>query len=340
MKRKYKVLKHREYQSNDYKIVPLRHQDKYKIMQWRNEQLYHLRQKNPLTKQEQDRYFNTVIKDLFIQEQPGQILFSFLHKDKCIGYGGLVHIDWQEKSAEISFLMETGLEKEYFEKNWAVFLKLIEKVAFNDLKFHKIFTYAYDLRPRLYPVLDNAGFVLAKRLKKQYKIDNQKIDIVIHEKINPADQITLRKVTASDLNLLFDWANDEEVRKQSFSTGKIDFETHKIWFQNKLKSKKSQMYIAEIDRNPVALIRFDMEKDHAVIGILIDKKWRGKSLSVPVLKKATGLFQKKHPLPVHAYIKQKNIASIKAFQNAGYIFHNKQTFRNTIVHCYIKEINT
>jgi len=33
-------------------------------MQWRNEQIYHLRQNKPLTKEEQGRYFNEVVATL------------------------------------------------------------------------------------------------------------------------------------------------------------------------------------------------------------------------------------------------------------------------------------
>ncbi len=337
MKRKYKVLKQREYRDGAYKIVPIRNMDKYKIMQWRNEQIYHLRQQKPITKQEQDQYFNTEVKSLFEQEQPEQILFSFLHQNRCIGYGGLVHIDWDQKSAEISFLMQTELEKDFFEKNWLIFLKLIEKVAFTGLNLHKIYTYAYDLRPHLYPVLEKSGFIMVKRLEKTYQIYSQSFDVVIHEKINPADKIIFRKVNSSDLKLLFVWANEQEVRKQSFQTGKIDFETHKYWFQNKLNDKNSVMYIAEIDQTPISLIRFDIENKRAVIGILIDKNWRGKSLSTPILTKATKIFQQKHPIPVYAYIKQSNLASIKAFKQAGFRYQNKIIIKNINSYCYRKE---
>ncbi len=337
MKRKYKVLKQREYRDGAYKIVPIRNMDKYKIMQWRNEQIYHLRQQKPITKQEQDQYFNTEVKSLFEQEQPEQILFSFLHQNRCIGYGGLVHIDWDQKSAEISFLMQTELEKDFFEKNWLIFLKLIEKVAFTGLNLHKIYTYAYDLRPHLYPVLEKSGFIMVKRLEKTYQINSQSFDVVIHEKINPADKIIFRKVNSSDLKLLFVWANEQEVRKQSFQTGKIDFETHKYWFQNKLNDKNSVMYIAEIDQTPISLIRFDIENKRAVIGILIDKNWRGKSLSTPILTKATKIFQQKHPIPVYAYIKQSNLASIKAFKQAGFRYQNKIIIKNINSYCYRKE---
>ena len=336
MNRKYKILKRQEYQIDDYKIVPIRTQDKYKIMQWRNEQMYHLRQKKVLTEKDQDLYFDKVINKLFEQKYPEQILFSFLYKEQCIGYGGLVHINWQEKSAEISFLMQTKLEKKFFEKNWSVFLKLIEKVAFNDLTLHKIFTYAYDIRTHLYPILEKAGFILIKRLKNKYEINKQIFDVVIHEKINPADKLVFRKVKKEDVELLFNWANDQEVRKQSYHTGKIDFETHKNWFHNKLKDENYQMYIAEIDKNPISLIRFEIEKEHAVIGILIDKNWRQKALSVPILKKATEIFQQNYPIPVYAYIKQSNIASVKAFQQAGYKFYKKVNIRNIDSFCYLK----
>ena len=185
--------------------------------------------------------------------------------------------------------------------------------------------------------MENAGFELTKRIKEAYEIDNRKIDVVIHEKINPADQITFRKVNTSDLNLLFDWADDDEVRKQSFSTGKIDFETHKIWFQNKLKNKNSHMYIAEINTYPVSLIRFDVENDHAVIGILIDKNWRGKALATSILQKVIEIFHQKKPLPIHAYIKESNIPSIKTFQQAGFKLYNKIKVKNTDSYCFIKE---
>ncbi|MBK8827806.1 MAG: GNAT family N-acetyltransferase, partial [Saprospiraceae bacterium] len=83
-------------------------------MKWRNEQMYHLRQSKLLTVDDQERYFTNVVAHLFDKEQPDQILFSYIEGDVCIGYGGLVHINWIDKNAELSFIMDTKLESNHF----------------------------------------------------------------------------------------------------------------------------------------------------------------------------------------------------------------------------------
>lgn len=152
-------------------------------MKWRNEQIYHLRQNEQLTKEKQDLYFENVVDKLFDQEQPDQILFSFLKEEEFIGYGGLVHINWIDRNAEISFVMNTELENKEFEKIWSKFYELLEKVACEQLKLHKLFTFAFDLRPRLYPLFESFGFVEEARLKEHVMFSNQYIDVVIHGKI-------------------------------------------------------------------------------------------------------------------------------------------------------------
>ena len=97
MKTKYQCLDNNEYTLEGYSLVPIRLKDRYKIMQWRNEQMFHLRQKKELTVEDQDAYFKKIVSKLFDQDKPKQILFSLLKDKECIGYGGLVHIDWDQK---------------------------------------------------------------------------------------------------------------------------------------------------------------------------------------------------------------------------------------------------
>lgn len=178
----YKVLNRQIYSSGIYSISPLRMKDRYDIMEWRNEQIYHLRQNKTLEKEDQDHYFDNVVINLFNKTQPDQILFSYLENDICIGYGGLVHINWIDQNAEISFIMNTKFEKDQFENHWSTFLALIQEVGFGELKLHKLFTYAFDVRPKLYPVLEAACFQLEAELKEHCFFDGNFISVKIHSK--------------------------------------------------------------------------------------------------------------------------------------------------------------
>jgi RimJ/RimL family protein N-acetyltransferase len=180
----YLVLKNQLFTHEQYSIVPIRFEDRFSIMKWRNEQIYHLRQIRSITFQEQDIYFNTVIANLFNKKFPNQILFSFLKNEECVGYGGLVHINWNDKNAEVSFLINTELENEYFSIFWLIFLDLLKKVAFDDLAFHKLFVYAYDLRPHLYKILESSGYLFEARLNEHILYNGIYKDVVIYSLIN------------------------------------------------------------------------------------------------------------------------------------------------------------
>jgi RimJ/RimL family protein N-acetyltransferase len=179
---KYLCLTQQEFIFKKYKIIPIRYEDRLDIMNWRNEQIFHLRQTKKLTKKDQDFYFRNIINKLFENEKPEQILFSFLHDDNCIGYGGLVHINWINKNAEISFIMDTRLEKDNFKYYWQIFLLLIEKVAFNELDLKKIYTYAYDIRPHLFEILNHCGFKNEAILRNHVFIDGEYKNVLIHSK--------------------------------------------------------------------------------------------------------------------------------------------------------------
>lgn len=183
MSNKYKVLKEQVFTKGDYRIVPIRMEDRYSILEWRNEQIFHLRQSKLLTKENQNDYFNTVVASLFGQEQPGQILFSYLNGDTCIGYGGLVHINWADKNAEISFITNTSIKKKEYEFHMSTFLGLIEEVACNELVFHKLFTYAFDVRPEIYPILEKNGFEREAVLKEHCLFNGEFKDVIIHSKL-------------------------------------------------------------------------------------------------------------------------------------------------------------
>ena len=149
-------------------------------MKWRNEQIYHLRQSQLLTEDGQQQYFDNIVSKLYDNPKPDQILFSYLEHGVCIGYGGLVHINWTDRNAEISFIMDTILEADHFAEHWSNYLIMLKIVAFDDLKLHKIYTYAFDLRPQLYPIFEAAGFKREATLKEHCCYDGEYKDVIIH----------------------------------------------------------------------------------------------------------------------------------------------------------------
>jgi len=80
--------------------------------------------------------------------------------------------------------MDTKLEKQKFEFYWTKYLKLIEELAFKELSLHKIVTYAFDLRPHLYEVLEVNGFTQESTLKEHCFFNGKYIDVVTHRKLN------------------------------------------------------------------------------------------------------------------------------------------------------------
>jgi RimJ/RimL family protein N-acetyltransferase len=288
-------------------------------MKWRNEQIYHLRQSGQLTVEKQDNYFNTTITPLFNEEKPNQILFSFLYANKCIGYGGLVHINWIDKNAELSFIMETKLEKDAFNLYWSKFLASIEKVAFEELSFHKIYTYAFDLRPHLYAVLERNGLKREAVLKDHCLIAREYRDVVVHSLINK--DIKLRKCEGNDVYLAYSWAINAVIRQYSLNKSEITLESHKNWFNSKLNDNNCLYFIAEKWKDQVGSFRLDLNSDGSgYISYLIDPKFHGKGYGSELLRQGVRIAREDPRIKnVIGEVMIENKASVKAFENLGFI---------------------
>lgn len=314
--RSYKVLSKQTFVEGDYSLTPLRNKDRYQIMDWRNEQIFHLRQSELLTREKQDFYFTNVIDKLFDQDLPKQILFSFLKDNECIGYGGLVHINWKDMNAEVSLVLNAEFNNHFFTETWTKYLSLLKTIAFKDLNLYKIFTYAFDIRPKLYKALENSGFTEESRLKEHCNINGKFLDVVYHSCFNQYRHVSLREATQLDSELLFEWTNDISVRQSSFNSNSINLNDHLSWFDKKLKSAETKIYIATIKQNePIGQIRIDAFEDCWLIGYSIDKSFRGMGFGKHIVKLMIKLNPKKKFL---AKVKSVNIASQKVFENLDF----------------------
>lgn len=333
MKRIYKCLRVQEFNIDDFNLVPIRDEDRYKIMQWRNEQIFHLRQKKELTIEDQDAYFENIISKIFDEEQPDQILFSILQDKVCIGYGGLVHIDWQEKRAEISLLINTKLEKSHFEKIWNLFLSLIERIAFYHINLDEIFTFSYEVRPKLYPILHQAGFIKKDRISNHITIKNKSIDALIH--VKRKKKLSYRPVQKSDAILLFKWTNNSSTRENSISSNKINWEEHIKWFDLKIKDPQTKMFLFQLQNHlPVGILRLEQDNNNLQISFSVDVKHRGKGIGNEIIRFAVKEFNDKNLL---AQVIDSNEKSHNIFLKNNFSINYISNKGNRKVTHYIKK---
>ena len=168
----HRPLHQAEFRWHDYQLIPIRYEDREPIRAWRNAQLEVLRQAAPLTAEQQETYFQRVVLPLFEQEQPGQLLFSLLRNGTLVAYGGLVHISWSDGRAEVSFLADPtrAADPSIYRDDFEAHLRLLGQVAFEALKFNRLFTETYDIRPAHVAVLEQAGFQLEGRLRQHVRL--------------------------------------------------------------------------------------------------------------------------------------------------------------------------
>jgi RimJ/RimL family protein N-acetyltransferase len=214
--------------------------------------------------------------------------------------------------------MDTALETDFFEFHWSNYLALIEKVAYENLKLHKIYTYAFDLRPHLYPVLTANNYRHEARLHEHGFFNDHFIDVLIHSKINP--HIKLREAVMEDAQITFDWANNPSIRMHSINKNKIEFDSHLSWFGEKVNSSNCIYLIAEKENQPVGSIRFDInEKNCAVISYLLDPNFHGMGLGkVILLDGIRFLTGAKKVSKISGFVYKENIPSMKSFENLGF----------------------
>lgn len=180
--RKYLILQNIKRTSGEYSLRFIQDDDIEFIRNWRNEQMSVLRQRELISAEQQINYFKNFVWSDMGKKQPSQILFALENKNKLIGYGGLVHISWADKRAEISFLVNPERAKSpiLYEEDMKHFFKMIQNVGLLELQFDKLFTETYSSRVNHIKILEKSGMTLEACLKSHVLIDQNRQDSFIH----------------------------------------------------------------------------------------------------------------------------------------------------------------
>ena len=124
-------------------------------------------------------------------------------------------------------------------------------------------------------------------------------------------KVKFRLANESDSQILFDWVNEKEVRRNSLNIQLVQWGKHVSWFNSKLESNKCKIFVLEIEDVPVGQIRIDKEDEYWLIDYSIDKNHRGNGygyLIIDLLIKNIGSIKLK------GVVKTSNVASQKVFE--------------------------
>ena len=177
----YKILKGKAFTLGSYSISSVLMEDALSIMKWRNEQIDALRQKSPLTREAQLSYFNNLASKDYENTKPDQILVSFFLDKTLIGYGGLVHCDWDYQRAEVSFLLDTVRTKnaKQYAQEMEIFFNLIQNLSFRFLNFHKLTTESYSHRKHHVGIIESCGFMRDGVLREHALVNGKWVDSIV-----------------------------------------------------------------------------------------------------------------------------------------------------------------
>ncbi len=153
-------------------------------------------------------------------------------------------------------------------------------------------------------------------------------------------RLTLRRATLADARDLFDLANEEVVRRNSFEAGPIEWDHHLQWLTEKLGDPKCFLFVVDFQGRFAGQVRFDAipEPEEAQISISLQKFIRGLGLAPFIISRSIEELLKAGSAVtvVKAYIKDGNLVSVKAFEGAGFKFSKRMQIRGCESRVYEK----
>ena len=144
--------------------------------------------------------------------------------------------------------------------------------------------------------------------------------------------IYLRQACEDDCQLIWEWANDPDVRQLSFSSDFIPWEEHLQWFAKKLSDPNCFQFIAlDSNNTPIGQIRFDIHEKNAEVAVSLDKGKRQQGYgSILIRKGVVNLIRLTQINNIHAFIRAENKASIRVFQKAGFVYQNTEIVKGNV----------
>ena len=128
-------------------------------------------------------------------------------------------------------------------------------------------------------------------------------------------ELKIRIAAEADARKVFELSNEDEVRRNSIHSEKIEWESHLKWFFRALNDPDCIYYIAEWDGEFCGQVRFNRENSQWVVSISVVSSFRGRHIGSEILKAAVSKMDRDS---VIAYVKERNIPSLRMFSGCGF----------------------
>ena len=153
--------------------------------------------------------------------------------------------------------------------------------------------------------------------------------------------ICFRLAQQNDCRMLWEWSNHSSIRQASFSVAQIDWDSHVHWFNRKIINPDCYYWVAVDGYNkPIGQVRFELNQattEEAVISVSVAPKYQGHGYGQPLIKSASRKLLMQTPVEhITAFIKIKNIRSIRTFEKAGFHKIGKKIIKGQQSFVYIK----
>jgi len=117
-----------------------------------------------------------------------------------------------------------------------------------------------------------------------------------------------------DVDVTFKWQIHPQVRRYSRNTHAPSIQDHTYWFKDSLDNKKREIWIFEVNNQPIGQLRLDRGEKNE-ISILISPQYAGRGYGGIALR---NLCEQYLDLELWAYINLDNVASKATFERANF----------------------
>ncbi|MBQ7470352.1 MAG: GNAT family N-acetyltransferase [Pseudobutyrivibrio sp.] len=130
----------------------------------------------------------------------------------------------------------------------------------------------------------------------------------------------LRRAKEEDVDLIFKWANDTQVRANAFNSEPISYTNHLKWYDSSMKSESRIIYILFKEDIPLGQIRVDLDDGLGLIDYSIDANHRGVGYGTLIIGLLMNKIKEEHKdiKELKAQVKYENLGSQKCFEKNNY----------------------